>query len=360
MILQKIKHLCKSGFVSLETYMSLCLEQYYNTNVQPLGASGDFITAPEISQLFGELLGLWFSEQYQRIGSPEKFYLVELGPGRGTLISDFLRSSSEKFKKAVLLNFVEVNPYLKELQRKVIYPQKAIWHNSFQECMLQMEKDPLPLLLIANEFFDALPIRQFRIKNSDCYETGVTFNKKTKEIELAYNKVAPPFSDVFSEKTDTIWEYSPKTLSILKDIAFYIKKNSGSALVIDYGENGYGNTLQSVKNHKKVDSFAFPGYADITAHVNFSFIIDSLSSLTNISIFGPLEQGTFLQNLGIEILAKKLSSKAQNKKELDYLFSGLYRLTAPSQMGSLFKVISILDKKNHHLISGFNDDRKNT
>lgn len=351
-LLEKIKKTCRqscsNGFISLETYMSLCLENYY-TKKQPLGSSGDFTTAPEISQLFGELIGFWFLEQYKQLGSPDKIYLVELGPGRGTLMSDFLRIIPDNLKKFFYLNFVEINPYLTSIQKKIIYPQKATWHNNFEDCLFSMKKKPLPLLLVANEFFDALPTRQFKVENSSWHETGIIYDEEREQLKFSYQLTSPPFSYLDQKEGDFFWEYSPKTLSILKNIGLYIQQYSGSALVIDYGSNGYNATLQAVKSHKKIDPLTLPGQADITTHVNFSSILRTLSLIPGLSTLGPIEQGLFLKNLGIDVLAKKLSSKAKNQKQLYDLYSGLYRLTSANQMGSLFKVLPIKNtrKKNY-------------
>ncbi len=354
-LLQKIKNLCleeaSHGFLPLESYMSLCLDHYY-TQKQPLGPLGDFITAPEISQLFGELLGLWFLEQYQKLGSPRKFYLVELGPGRGTLMADFLRFLPSSFIEAMQLYFIDINPYLRSSQERAIAPFKAVWLKSFRDFIASTSNQPLPIFLVANEFFDALPTRQFKVKNSTWHEAGIIYNKKEQQLEISYKASNPPPLYAPPLQEGLIWEYSPKSLSIIKDIVLYIEKNKGSALIIDYGDDGYGNTLQAVKDHKKVSPLSSCGDIDITTHVNFTALKKSLSK-SSISIFGPKDQGIFLKNIGIYTRAQNLTRIAKTAEERSSLFSGLYRLTAPSQMGKLFKVLALVDTNRKGKISGF-------
>lgn len=340
--------------VSLYDYMARCLENYYQKKPTIIGGGGDFITAPEISQMFGELIGLWFVEQYHRLGKPKKFYLIELGPGRGTLMEDFLRVTPEHFKRTLSLHFVEVNPFFIKEQSNKFNQYSPVWHQSVDDMLDSINEDPAPILCLANEFLDTFPIRQFKGNHDRWLETFVLLNEKGHPLRLIYEETShlPPTHPQPEE--GKIWEYNPSAVTIIKKLGHGIAMHEGAGLFIDYGYvHNTTSTLQALKNHKKIDNLTHDGEADITAHVDFGLLSHVLSDL-NLHIFGPQTQGKFLYNLGLHVRGQQLIAANTNKNQKKAkIFSDIYRLTSPSQMGELFKVLAFTDKKNTGCPSGF-------
>lgn len=332
-----------AGPIPISQYMALALghpEHGYYMTRDPLGARGDFITAPEVSQMFGELAGLWIADNWLKQGRPSPFILCELGPGRGTLMADALRAlrSVPGFLDAARLNLVETSPALRAAQRTRL-PQ-ATWHDRFDDV------PEGPLFLIANEFFDALPIAQFAKTERGWCERHVALSEDGLRLVPALAphataaNVLPPA--VREAPTGSIAEISPASLAIAEAIGARISKSGGAALFIDYGhaKSAAGDTLQAMRAHRYADPLEAPGEADITAHVDFEALALGVSR-GGARVCGPVEQGAFLRALGIEARAAALKARADARQAQD-VDSALHRLTAPDQMGSLFKVLGVV------------------
>ncbi len=340
------------GCVTVEEYMRLCLSDqalgYYATQ-QPIGQEGDFITAPEISQMFGELIGLWFFDIYCQQGRSYPFSLVELGPGRGTLADDMVRTvlSLRYPPDHLKLYLLEINPFFKKMQadRLLKYARKGNVHIEWISDLTELPDQPC--FFLANEFFDALPIRQFIKDKDQWFERAVRMRE---EGELAFTKLATPssasatFNQQFPDaQPGQIVETCPGLPIIVKDISKHINLLGGAALIIDYGyvQHRVGDTFQALSRHRFADVLVNPGKQDLTAHVNFG-ALQSLFQELSIPIFGPVEQGIFLKELGIEKRAEKLMTSHPQKGKA--LTLEVLRLTHPSYMGALFKVLGAVKK----------------
>lgn len=330
------------GSIGLDSYMALCLshpDHGYYMQKQPFGASGDFTTAPEISQMFGELVGLWLVNMWQIAGAPSPFALVELGPGRGTLMADILRvaRSQPAFLEAARLHLLESSAKLRKAQKARL--------EGFDVTFLeQIEALPeMPVFIVANEFFDALPIRQY-VKNDFGWQerrvaAGLSWTLgKTQEM--------PELDKRFSGlATGRIVETCAAGEAIANVITKRIATYGGAALIIDYGEfDGVGDTFQAVKTHEPVDPFLTPGEADLTAHVRFSDLVKN-------GVFHQItEQGAFLNRLGIEARSQALEAASGKCMKLEK-----ERLAGDSEMGKLFKVLALLPE-NYSPVAGFSDE----
>jgi NADH dehydrogenase [ubiquinone] 1 alpha subcomplex assembly factor 7 len=292
------------GPISVESYMEACNAFYYATR-DPLGASGDFTTAPEISQMFGEMIGAALADCWQRAGAPTDAIYAELGPGRGTLAADALRvMRSAGFSGDVHL--VETSPVLRDAQKAAV--PDAQWHESVDELPAR------PLLLVANEFLDALPIRQ--------HVGGVE-----RGIMIAVGGLA-------FDRDGEIVETSPARSAAVTAIAEKLRANGGAALIIDYGHEASapGDTLQALRGHRFAPVLADPGEQDLTAHVDFEAVCNAASGAV---VTRVVPQGDWLRRLGIAARAEVLSRSSPD------VGAALERLTASEQMGGMFKVVAI-------------------
>lgn len=302
--------------------MDLCNTHYYGTR-DPFGSRGDFTTAPEISQIFGELIGAWLADCWLRLGSP-KAVLCEMGPGRGTLMKDILRATKHvpHFHASLRVRMIETSPVLQAIQKKTLSGAHSDieWKSAFEDM------PSLPLLLVANEFFDALPIHQFL--NGDVERTIGMKDGNLHWIQEGEVKL----------------ENSPASLAIMKQLAAHISIHKGTALIIDYGyENqpGYetsegADTLQALKDHAYADPLKVPGEADLTAHVDFGALKEAAQGLST----HLTTQGDFLRRLGAELRATALCRNAPQEQQKTIL-SGLERLMSSEQMGTIFKVLAV-------------------
>lgn len=343
---QRIARLIETqGPLSIAQFMTLALHDpkagYYATR-QPFGARGDFITAPEISQIFGELLGLWLAQCWQDQDSPPHFHLVELGPGRGTLMRDVLRAGRTVpgFCEAAEIVLVEASPGLTAIQRETLKDSgvSARWLTHLDESL-----ENAPLYLLANEFFDALPVRQYVMSKDGWRERMVTEKNGTLDFALAAHPLkglAVPEARGAAEP-GAVFETSPAATAIAEEIAQTIAAKGGAALIADYGHmgNGFGETLQAVKGHDYTKVLEAPGEADISSHVDFAALAEAVKRARAFAL-GPADQGAFLDALGINIRAQLLSKA--NPKDAHVIASAVHRLTAPDQMGTLFKAMAIL------------------
>lgn len=332
----------------LDEYMALCLSHpkhgYYMTR-DPLGEVGDFTTAPEISQLFGEMIGVWLADTWMKMGQPHKIHLVECGAGRGTLMADALRATKNvpDFHEAVHLHLVEISPVLKAKQKDALQSYNPTWHSD----LVSLPTDS-PLLIIGNEFLDALPMRQFVLSDTGWLEkvVKIDINDTLRICEIRTNQEAKSLIPtlLIPPKEGDHLEVSLKQNDFINQVSKIILNQGGNALFIDYGfnHNIAGDTLQAVKNHKPCSLLDTPGEADITAHVNFSSLSDKIMA-NGLTVHGPVSQGAFLKALGIEVRAEMLSRDATDKERVD-LALGLKRLTGEKtdnkEMGALFKVMA--------------------
>ena len=336
-----IRLIGETGPLPLPHYMALALghpEHGYYMTRDPFGAGGDFTTAPEVSQMFGELIGLWLADRWIAHGSPAPFALAELGPGRGTLMADALRAmrAVPGMADAASIHFVETSPALRALQRERV--PEAKWHSTVAGL------PELPLFLIANEFFDALPITQYqRTERGWCercvdYRDGKFLPVLAPVAAANYKALA---ENVRNAPVGSIAETCPAATAIAEEIAARIAHRGGAALIIDYGhtKSAAGDTLQAMRRHRFVDPFDTPGEADLTAHVDFEALARAVRR-NGAEPHGPANQGAFLNALGIAARAERLSRNATEAQKRD-IAAALARLTGEARMGSLFKVLGI-------------------
>ena len=331
------------GPVTVAYFMTTALlhpQHGYYMRQDPLGADGDFITAPEVSQMFGELIGLWCAATWQQLGAPRGVKLVELGPGRGTLMADALRAAAMApgFLDAVDIHLVEAGPRLREKQRGALPDFDVTWHDG-------LETVPEgPLLLIANEFFDALPIRQLECHQGIWHERLVTWADGA--FRFFRDPAPSPLAGLLPRDvtaraaTGDIFEISPAGVGIAKAISERIGQWGGSALIIDYGHgaSAAGETLQALREHQPVEVLAAPGEADLTAHVDFAALARSAAPAA--VSHGPVTQSLFLQRLGIEARKAALIANADDAAAAA-VESGYHRLVDSAEMGQLFKVMCL-------------------
>ncbi|WP_051357082.1 SAM-dependent methyltransferase [Azorhizobium doebereinerae] len=325
-------------------YMALCLGHprhgYYMTR-DPLGARGDFTTAPEISQMFGELIGLWAVATWQQMGAPAAFRLVELGPGRGTLMADALRAAGlvPAFGAAASLHLVEMSPVLRARQADTLKAVAPRWHDRLEDV------PDGPAIVIANEFFDALPIDQFVRGPDGWHERRVGLDG---EGRLAFGLDPRPFPALAALAAHFPRPHDGAVLERLESgpvhaLAGRLAAQGGGALVIDYGHarHGFGDTLQAMKDHRFVDPLAAPGEADLTAHVDFAALADAARAV-GARAFGPLTQGDFLNRLGLDARAARLT-QAADAAQRTAIAAAQARLagSGEGQMGALFKVLAL-------------------
>ena len=332
----------RDGPLSVATYMELCLNhpaQGYYRRGQPIGAAGDFITAPEVSQMFGELIGLWCAAVWQAMGRPQCVNLVELGPGRGTLMADALRAAETvpAFRDAVGVHLVETSESLRAEQAARLAIVRPTWHARLETV------PPGPVLVIANEFFDALPIRQFEQIDETWRERVVTLAPSTQTLHFAaIDATCAEAAGLGRAPAGAIAERSPAREALAAALAARIGADGGAALVIDYGHErpGTGDTLQALKRHRRHGVLDDPGSADLTAHVDFSALA-AAARRAGAGVFGPVPLGRFLQALGIEARAARLRQDASTEQAAD-IDAALRRLTGAHGMGRLFKALAIV------------------
>lgn len=320
------------GPIPVSQFMGDSNALYYASR-DPIGLSGDFVTAPEVSQMFGELLGSWLADMWARAGKPDPVAFVELGPGRGTLARDALRAM-QSAGLAPAVHFVEASPALGGIQLQAV--PGAVMHEDASSLPSRV-----PLLIIANEFFDALPLRQLVRAKAGWRERMVGLNGD----EFAFVAGALPMDKAvpaaFSGSPEgTIVESSPAAAAVMHELAARIATQGGAMLAIDYGylEPRTGSTLQAVKGHQRLDPFAAPGEADLTALVDFATLAE-IAREAGARVLGVAEQGAFLEGLGLAARASALARSAPER--LEELRTAHRRLAHPDEMGALFKVLGL-------------------
>ena len=334
-----------NGPMPVFDYMGLCLgdpEHGYYMAREPFGEAGDFITAPEVSQMFGEMIGAFVVETWERLGRPAPFALVEFGPGRGTLMADLLRVARRvpAFFAAARLHLVETSPRLRAKQAATLanQPLRPTWHD-------RLDTLPAgPLLVVANEFFDALPIRQFEFRDRTWHERVVGLDDTgclafgLGPATLAEGAV-PAAAGVPQE--GAIVEVSPIGVEIMAALAKRVVADRGLVVAVDYGYAGpaYGDTFQAIRAHTYVDPLGRPGEADLTAHVDFT-VLAQAALRAGAAVHGPIEQGDFLLALGLAERAGRLGADKDEATRAE-LVSQVNRLVGADEMGSLFKVLAV-------------------
>ncbi|MEE9348113.1 MAG: SAM-dependent methyltransferase [Robiginitomaculum sp.] len=340
-----IKRITAEGPMSIASFMAASLfdpvDGFYPTR-DPLGADGDFITAPEISQMFGEMIGLWCVQSWRDMGSPPSFNLIELGPGRGVMMSDILRAAriAPDFLMACSVTLIEASPALEMVQAQTL---------ASAPCMVNWVSDLTkatcgPSLIIGNEFLDCLPIRQFILQKDKWHERVVTIDPDN-DAALIFaidptEQKGVDLSAFAMAKPGDLAEICPGAEQIIDEVAARFSRDKGRALFIDYGpsESEIGDTLQALKAHKKVGPLNSPGNADLTARVDFGALKASAAAV-KLPVFGPITQAQFLGAMGIEARAQKLANS--HPKSSDILARQFSRLTAENEMGALFKAICL-------------------
>jgi NADH dehydrogenase [ubiquinone] 1 alpha subcomplex assembly factor 7 len=319
------------GPIPVSQFMAAANAEYYARN-SVIGAAGDFITAPEISQMFGELIGAWCTDLWDRAGRPEVAF-VELGPGRGTLAADALRVMA-KAGLSPAVHFVETSPRLRALQAERV--ADATWHDD-----LSTLPDTVPLLIVANEFFDALPVEQL-VRRGDGWVRRLVACQETLFLPIAGGAVP---DDVLPEHLrdaapGSIIESSPASVSAVRALAARLATQGGAALIVDYGYDGpaIGDTLQAVRSHGFANPFERPGEVDLSAHVDFA-VLGAAAMTAGASVHGPASQRDFLGQLGIAARAAALARGAPHRTE--DITDAHQRLTSPDEMGTLFRAMAV-------------------
>ncbi|MEO1248817.1 MAG: SAM-dependent methyltransferase [Pseudomonadota bacterium] len=337
----------RDGPITVADYMSICLtdpEAGYYTTTQAIGQKGDFVTAPEVSQVFGELIGLFFADYWQRSGQPPAIRLIELGPGRGTLMADLLRAarSVPVFFESLTVDLVEISPILRSAQadRLAASRRSPTWF----DCLEDIPNDR-PQFIIANEFFDALPITQIEHTETGWRERLVTYQAGTQDFAFAHAEHVTPAPDgQESAPIGSIMEQCAAARTVMAEICQRIGDHGGVALAIDYGYEGpaIGDTLQAVKAHQYANPLTDPGNADLTAHVDFTPLEQAATDQDTVP-WGVIPQGRFLRSLGLE---QRLQSLSHGKPDdiVRTLRGGAERLVGPGQMGRLFKVLAVTER----------------
>ena len=333
--------IAQDGPISVARYMALALGHptrgYYMTR-DPFGSDGDFTTAPEISQMFGELLGVWAAEVWHGMGRPDPVRLIELGPGRGTLLTDAWRAAAAlpPFQAALDVHLVETSPVLRSVQERTLAARgiHATWHQTIDTV------PDGPAIAFANEFFDALPIRQFVSTARGWCERLVGINPVGNNLVFGVAAEPEHRASKLAPEGATI-EVNEAALLTMGELAARVARDGGALLAIDYGPlaSDFGDTLQAVKQHRRVDPLADPGEADLTAHVDFATLARA-ATREGLVLHGPVTQGDFLRGLGIEQRAEALKRRATPAQATE-IKASLTRLTSPDPgMGELFKVMA--------------------
>jgi len=329
------------GPISVARFMTEALGNpelgYYMTR-DPFGAAGDFVTAPEISQMFGELIGAWCADLWQQMGEPKPLRLVEIGPGRGTLLNDALRATRRVpgFHDSLDLHLVETSPLLRDRQAATLAGYAINWHTSVAA---------LPegrAIVVANELFDALPVHQFQFTDGTWHERLIDIASNGAGLRFVLDPAPAEFPDLETFENpaaDAIAEVSPAATAFAQHLASRIDRWGGAVLIIDYGHDrpGFGDTVQGVRAHRFQDILSAPGMVDICAHVDFA-ALGRVGRSGRATVWGPVPQGAFLRQLGLDARAEALATASPTDRAA--IAAAAHRLTDPGQMGTLFKVLA--------------------
>jgi len=345
--------IAQTGAISMAQFMQIVLAHpdygYYKTK-EPFGIKGDFTTAPEISQLFGELIGIWAADIWLKMGSPTDIQLVEIGPGRGTLMDDLLRATKRVagFHESISISMVETSKRLATIQHEKLKDKHP--RIKWLENISDVEKKPM--ILVTNELFDALPVHQYIKQNGQWFEKMLALDAAG-ELEFAichserseesnsYFKQILSYAQDESIKDGATLEISPLAITIMEQICQHIKQHGGAALIIDYGytKPEFKDTIHAILNHKHHGLLEDIGNADLSAHVDFG-LLGNVAENSDLSVYGAISQGNFLRNMGIYFRIENLSKNANEQQRID-LKTASARLTEYTQMGKLFKALAV-------------------
>ncbi|RAP42012.1 methyltransferase [Rhodovulum viride] len=335
------RRIAATGPIGIADFMADCLMHpehgYYSTR-DPFGEAGDFTTAPEISQMFGELLGLWLAQVWLDQGAPAPFVLAELGPGRGTLMADLWRATKRVpgFHAAARVHLVETSPHLRARQRQALPGLDIAWIDSAAPL------PDAPLFVIANEFFDALPIRQFQRDPAGWRErlVGLEDDRLTLGLSAPLPLAALDHRLADTEPGDIVETCAP-ACAIVETLAARIAARGGAALIVDYGGwHSLGDTLQALRAHRPEPPLAHPGEADLTAHVDFEALARAARTVEGVRVSGPTPQGVLLERLGIAARAQALAQNLAGAALRSHI-AAHRRLTHPEEMGTLFQTLAL-------------------
>ncbi|MEM9472366.1 MAG: class I SAM-dependent methyltransferase [Pseudomonadota bacterium] len=333
------------GPMPVDRYMALALghERHgYYMGRDPFGRAGDFITAPEVSQMFGELIGIWCAAGWQMMDAPAKWNLIELGPGRGTLLADLVRACSVMpgLREGMSVHLVDMSPALKTMQSETLKRVgiEATWHDRLEDVPEAQS------LIIANEFFDALPVSQLQKQAGAWHERVIGLADGDRlAFGVARDPVAPALVPPWAADAadGDVVELSPARDAVAREIGRRITRDMGAALIIDYGHtrSAVGDTLQAIRKHQFADVLAQPGAADITSHVDFEALSEAVAADGG-KPYGPVMQGDFLIRMGLKEREEMLRARADARQRIR-LSKGAQRLVSGNQMGQLFKVLAV-------------------
>jgi SAM-dependent MidA family methyltransferase len=347
----------REGPLTIKRYMQACLldpEHGYYRGKRAIGAQGDYVTAPEISQVFGELVGLWCVAVWQQMGSPQRLNLVELGPGRGTLMRDLLRAArvAPRFLRAISVNLVETNAWLRESQQTALADASVpvAWHEHFWGVPEPLEHLPhVATIVLANEFLDALPIRQYEWGGSDWFRRTVALDGDGRFAFSRQSDVRPmePFLQrpAALARTGDVFEWRIDDWAVAWLLDALARRNLLAGLIIDYGhrEQALGNTLQAVRHHAYECPLASPGEADLTAEVDFASFAEGCRREGNLEVDGPLTQAELLGRLGAAERASHLM--AANPDRATRIETDVARLMSPVGMGGRFHALGVRSRE---------------
>jgi NADH dehydrogenase [ubiquinone] 1 alpha subcomplex assembly factor 7 len=329
----------QNGPIGIDRYMALCLGHpvhgYYHTR-DPLGVRGDFTTAPEISQMFGELIGAWTAYVHGLMGRPDPLVLIELGPGRGTLMADALRALRAAAPGLrVAPHLVETSPVLRAVQERTLAGTGASWHDGIESL------PEGPAIILANEFFDCLPVLQFVRGSGGWHARQVGLDAQG---GFAFGLAPEPTPGLDADGPEGALLSVPSAgLAVIRALAQRLRTMGGALLILDYGHvrPGFGDTLQAMTRHGFADPLAAPGEADLTHHVDFAALAKAASH-AGAQTHGPVDQGAFLLRLGLRQRAERLKARATAAQSAE-IDAAVARLTDAGQtgMGSLFKVLAV-------------------
>ncbi|HFC04185.1 MAG TPA: class I SAM-dependent methyltransferase, partial [Rhizobiales bacterium] len=346
---QLIATIKADGPITIEQYMATCLgdpEHGYYMSKDPFGRGGDFITSPEVSQMFGEAIGVWFATAWMMMGSPKQVNLIELGPGRGTLMADMLRATKvvQEFADAITVHMVDISPALRKQQGETLkgFPLDIHWHQ-------RLEQVPAgPCLIAANEFFDALPIKQYIRTENGWFERMVEVDEND-QLVLGISLDPVPAAKIPQWAKDAepgdIAEVSPQRFAMAEQIGTRLAKNHGAALIVDYGHalSFIGDTFQAVSKHKFVDVLYKPGQSDLTSHVDFQALAEGFTA-GGATVHDLRTQRAFLIAMGLRERLAMLRKNAGARDRI-MLSKQADRLIGEKLMGNLFKVLAVTSKE---------------
>lgn len=345
--------------IGIDAFMQAAAAAYY-AGAKPFGREGDFITSPDISQMFGEMIAVWCVDVWAQAGSPAQVMLAELGPGRGTMMADILRTARNwpAFAQALDIHLVETSPQLRTAQKTALADYAPVWHDDIST----LPRDRFSLI-VSNEFFDALPICQWVWQNGAWHERCVkwdaaahapVFALRPAPVDIAA-QIPAQIPAHLSPKDGDIFETSPACRRVAYELGAHIAQSGGACLAIDYGHahSGFGDTLQTVSRHKYTPVLENIGGQDITAHVDFAALTKAAGE-AGAQVWPVITQERFLTSLGITARADQLAQKA-NPQQRAQIPLDLHRLIAPSAMGGLFKAACWTRRSDNLRPAGFQD-----